>query len=93
MAFDGLDTRSFELGDARIHARIGGHGPLLMLLHGYPQTHMIWASVAARLADRFTLVLVGAGAWKEAEVRARVQAALDAGHKIKLLLDVQLAKA
>ena len=38
------------------------------------------------LADQFTLVLVGAGAWKEAEVRARVQVALDSGHKVKLLL-------
>lgn len=38
------------------------------------------------LADELTLVLVGAGAWKEAEVRAQVDKALAQGAKVKLLL-------
>ncbi|TFW10539.1 alpha/beta hydrolase [Oxalobacteraceae bacterium OM1] len=40
-----------------IHLRHGGSGPPLLLLHGYPQTHVIWHGVADRLAQRFTLVM------------------------------------
>jgi len=40
----------------RIHGMTGGSGPPLLLLHGYPQTHVIWHRVAPRLAERFTIV-------------------------------------
>jgi haloacetate dehalogenase len=42
----------------RIHGRIGGEGPPLLLLHGHPQTHAIWHKVAPELARHFTLVLL-----------------------------------
>jgi haloacetate dehalogenase len=48
-----------------IFARVGGSGPPLLLLHGYPQTHLMWHAAAPRLADRFTVVaadLAGYGA-------------------------------
>lgn len=35
----------------------GGSGPPLILLHGFPQTHLIWHRVAPALAQRFTLVM------------------------------------
>src|SRR5215472_16532368 len=34
-----------------------GSGPPLLLLHGYPQTHVIWHRIACRLAERFSVVL------------------------------------
>jgi haloacetate dehalogenase len=34
----------------------GGSGPPLLLLHGYPQTHLMWRKVAPRLARNFTVV-------------------------------------
>jgi haloacetate dehalogenase len=34
----------------------GGKGAPLLLLHGYPQTHVIWHKVAPVLAERFTVV-------------------------------------
>jgi haloacetate dehalogenase len=40
-----------------IHTLVGGNGPPLLLLHGHPQTHVIWHRVAAPLAERFTVVL------------------------------------
>jgi len=35
---------------------IGGSGPPLLMLHGYPQTHAMWHRIAPRLAERFTVV-------------------------------------
>ena len=40
-----------------IQTRVGGSGPPLLVLHGHPQTHVIWHRVAPRLAERFTVVL------------------------------------
>jgi haloacetate dehalogenase len=42
---------------AQIYARIGGSGPPLVCLHGYPQTHLTWRKVAPALAERYTVVL------------------------------------
>jgi haloacetate dehalogenase len=39
-----------------IHARVGGSGPPLLLLHGHPQTLAIWHRVAPALAQHFTVV-------------------------------------
>ena len=54
----------------RIHARIGGSGPPLLLLHGFPQTHFCWHKIAPRLAESFTVVatdLRGYGASSKVE--------------------------
>ena len=39
-----------------ISYRKGGSGPGLLLLHGHPQTHVIWHKVAEQLAAHFTVV-------------------------------------
>jgi haloacetate dehalogenase len=54
--FEGFDTRALETGRGTIHARVGGAGPPLLLLHGYPETHLMWHSCAPALAERFTVV-------------------------------------
>jgi haloacetate dehalogenase len=54
--FPGFEARNIELGDARIHVEVGGSGPPLLLLHGYPQTHVAWHRVAPVLARHFTVV-------------------------------------
>lgn len=54
--FPGFEVRWFEVGDVVIHGVVGGSGPPLLLLHGYPQTHSIWHQVAVRLAEHFTVV-------------------------------------
>ena len=54
--FPGFREDSIDIGEVAIRAVSGGSGPALLLLHGYPQTHVIWRKVAPRLAERFTVV-------------------------------------
>ncbi|WP_282604918.1 alpha/beta fold hydrolase [Pelagibius sp. Alg239-R121] len=55
--FDGFKTRQIPIGDCIINLRIGGEGPPLLLLHGYPQTHAAWHAVAPILAKHFQLIV------------------------------------
>ena len=45
-------------GGVDIHAVVGprAKGPAVLLLHGYPQTHVIWHRIAPALAARFNVV-------------------------------------
>lgn len=54
--FEGFRAERIATPEAEIFARVGGSGPPLLLLHGYPQTHVMWRKVAPRLAERFTVV-------------------------------------
>src|SRR5215216_1711203 len=54
--FEGFDLEMIDVGAAVIRVRHGGSGPPLLLLHGHPQTHMMWHRVAPRLARDFTVV-------------------------------------
>lgn len=56
--FENFSTENFIVNDgARIHARVGGSGPGLLLLHGHPQTHVMWHQVAPHLAQHYTVVV------------------------------------
>jgi haloacetate dehalogenase len=52
----GFDNERIAAGDIAINLRRGGTGPPLLLLHGYPQTHVMWHRVVPELAERFTVV-------------------------------------
>ena len=43
-------------GGVRIRTAVGGQGPPVLLLHGYPQTHATWREIAPALAQSFTVV-------------------------------------
>jgi haloacetate dehalogenase len=47
---------SHHVNGVDIAGRRAGQGPPLLLLHGHPQTHMIWHKVADQLAAHFTVV-------------------------------------
>src|SRR5688572_29764278 len=55
--FPGFTSRRVQTSGAAIHTLVGGSGPPLLLLHGYPQTHVEWHKIAPRLAQRFTVVM------------------------------------
>jgi haloacetate dehalogenase len=54
--FEGFETRSIAVNDVTINVVVKGNGPPLLLLHGYPQTHVMWHKIAPALAERFTVV-------------------------------------
>jgi hypothetical protein len=60
--FPGFAERRVRTGGAEIHLVVGGAGPPLLLLHGYPQTHVMGHRVAPALARGFTVVAPAGGA-------------------------------
>ncbi|MGH8780701.1 alpha/beta fold hydrolase [Paraburkholderia sp.] len=56
MSFEDFVPFSVAVGDVDIHGVKGGDGPPLLLLHGHPQTRLIWARCAAKLAQHFTVI-------------------------------------
>lgn len=55
--FEGFESFDIDVDDGiRIHGRRAGDGPPLLLLHGHPQTHVIWHRLAGRLAERYSVV-------------------------------------
>ncbi|MFN4274695.1 MAG: alpha/beta fold hydrolase [Ferrovibrio sp.] len=56
MLFPGFDQKRVNGAGAEINLRIGGKGPALLLLHGYPQTHAMWHRIAPKLAEDYTVI-------------------------------------
>ena len=55
--FPGTHEHRLNIGGVEIFARIGGAGPPLLLIHGFPQTHAMWHRVAPELMKSFTCVM------------------------------------
>ena len=55
--FEGFDRQQIQTSDTTINLVKGGSGPPLLLLHGYPQTHVMWHKIAPLLARDFTVVV------------------------------------
>lgn len=55
--FEGFEISDITADGVTIRTLKGGSGPPLLLLHGYPQTHVMWHHIAPRLAEEFTVVL------------------------------------
>lgn len=55
--FQGFESFDVTIAEGIcIHGRRGGEGPPLLLLHGHPQTHVMWHRVAERLAKHYTVI-------------------------------------
>ncbi len=53
---DEFTTAEIQTGETSIFVRSYGSGPPVLLLHGFPQTHLMWHSVAPLLARNFAVV-------------------------------------
>lgn len=55
--FPGFRRLDIEAGGVRFAGVMGGAGPPLLLLHGFPETHIAWRKVAPSLARQHTLII------------------------------------
>ena len=55
--YPGFASHWIDTAAGRVFARSGGEGPPLLLLHGYPQTNVMWHRVAPALAEHFSLII------------------------------------
>jgi haloacetate dehalogenase len=53
----GFEYRRVDVEDVTINCAVKGSGPPLLLLHGYPQNHLMWRHVAPALAEDHTVVV------------------------------------
>ena len=56
MTWAEFDDFEVETTDSSVFLRRGGSGPPLLLLHGFPQTHLMWRTIAPLLVNRFTVI-------------------------------------
>ncbi|MFC5522442.1 alpha/beta fold hydrolase [Polaromonas jejuensis] len=56
--FDGFASCDIEGPAGRLRSLRGGQGAPLLLLHGHPQSHVMWHAVAHELAEMFTVVMM-----------------------------------
>jgi haloacetate dehalogenase len=54
--FEGFEQFDITTSVTTIHGRVGGDGPPVLLLHGIPETHLMWHRIAPTLAERHTVV-------------------------------------
>ena len=54
--FEAFESFDLDVNGVTIHGVAGGNGPPLLLLHGYPQTHVMWHKIAPKLAETYTVV-------------------------------------
>jgi haloacetate dehalogenase len=54
--FEGMTRGRFDTGEVDINYVMGGDGPPVLLLHGYPQTLAMWAAIAPVLSERYTVI-------------------------------------
>ncbi|MCZ8258293.1 MAG: alpha/beta hydrolase [Polaromonas sp.] len=74
--FEGFSSRDVEGPAGQLRTLQGGSGVPLLLLHGHPQTHVMWHAVAGELAKVFTVVMMDLRGYGDS-----VRAASDAEHQ------------
>ncbi|MHB8500784.1 MAG: alpha/beta fold hydrolase [Candidatus Acidiferrales bacterium] len=55
-ATEAIASRDAEVDGVRLHYLTAGHGPIVILLHGYTQTSRMWRSIIPLLAEKFTVI-------------------------------------
>src|SRR5438309_4777116 len=51
-----IDSRTTRVEGVKLHYLTAGHGPALLLFHGFTQTSRMWRPIIPVLSDRFTVI-------------------------------------
>lgn len=55
--FKGFERMVIDTGDVKINTLVGGDGKeVILLLHGHPESYLIWRDIAPKLAEKYTVV-------------------------------------
>ena len=84
--FEGFVSSDVEGPAGILHTLRGGRGAPLLLMHGHPQTHVMWHAVVDALAEKFTVVLMDLRGYGDS-VRAPADEAHQAYSKRAMALD------
>ena len=87
-----FDVHRIDTGDATLAVRVGGSGPPVALLHGFPQHSLVWRRIAPILSERFTVIVpdqrgmgassIPAGGFTKTDMARDLAAVIDAlGHE------------
>lgn len=52
----GFERRTAEVNGVRLHYEVGGQGPAVVFIHGFPETHRAWRGVMEILAEEYTVI-------------------------------------
>src|SRR5947207_12859099 len=55
-ADNAIVSRDAEVEGVKLHYMTAGHGPAVILLHGYAETSLMWKPIIPLLAERFTVI-------------------------------------
>jgi pimeloyl-ACP methyl ester carboxylesterase len=53
---ESIASRTSQVNGSKLHYLTAGHGPALLLLHGYAETSLMWRPIIPALAQRFTVI-------------------------------------
>lgn len=87
--FPGFERKRIAVPGAEIAAVVGGSGPPLLLLHGFPQSLVMWHRVAPALSERFTVIATDLRGYGESSVPATLPG--HASYSFRALAGDQLA--
>lgn len=80
--FTGFEQSKILANGLDIHCRIGGEGPALLMLHGHPQTHVIWHKIAEQLAMQFTVVAADLRGYGDSDKPEQSEAAVNYSKRV-----------
>jgi hypothetical protein len=69
-------SRVADVNGVKLHYTIGGHGPALILLHGYAKTSRMWNPILPVLGKRFTIIAPDLPGIGEIDGRLRLRRAI-----------------
>jgi haloacetate dehalogenase len=72
MTFDAFSREIIDVTTGRVFVRRAGSGPVVLLLHGYPETNLAWRKVAPDLANEFTIIAADLPGYGESTLSASV---------------------
>jgi pimeloyl-ACP methyl ester carboxylesterase len=94
-AGDNFVSRTAEIDGVKLHYTTGGHGPSLILLHGYAETSRMWAPILPVLGEKFTVIAPDLPGIGDSDVPAGgldMKAAAIRMHSLARLLGVEKAR-